>query len=131
MKQKALTAITALMLAFSAVSCGNDDEKNQVRVAYGESTRTTAEAEMEEETTAPAETEEENEEIIEMPDVTGMKAELAEDILRMLGLESETEDLPDADIEQGCVIKSEPVADTEVKTGEKVKLYISTGANAD
>lgn len=130
MKSKALLAATALILSLSAVSC-NDKKKNPPETAYGESVRTTAAADTKEETTASGtETETVSAETIEMPDITGMKADLAEDLLRMLGLEYETVNSPDAEIQQGFVIKTEPEADTEIKTGEMVTVYVSTGADA-
>ena len=127
MNKKALLATIALILALSAVSCGKDDNENSVRVAYGESTRTTATEEAEENTTEEVS----DMETVEIPDVTNMHSDLAKDQLAQLGLECEIIETANIEIPPGYVISTEPEAKTEVNKGETIILYVSTGVDGN
>lgn len=127
MNYKALMAAAAV-LAFSAVSCGNGNKKSPPETDYGEVTRTIAAADTTPEETTANTTEtlsSGKEETVIMPDLTGISSELAQDMLRMLELECEIKNQSDSEVNQGCVISSDPEPDTEVNTGETIILYVS------
>ena len=127
MNNKAIMVTTALILALSAVSCGNDDVENSANITYQETTSTTTTEEKEEETTAE---EISDVETVEMPDVTNMHSGLAKDQLAVLGLECEIRETENIEITPDYVISTEPEAGTEVQKGETVVLYVSTGIDA-
>ena len=154
MNNKTILVTTALVLALSAVSCGNDDVENSANITYQETTSTTTTEEKEEETTVEnsasityeettdttiVEEEKEEEttaeeisdvETVEMPDVTNMHSGLAKDQLAVLGLECEIRETENIEITPDYVISTEPEAGTEVQKGETVVLYVSTGIDA-
>ena len=65
-----------------------------------------------------------------MPDVVGSKREIAEKILENqdMDLEVVVEEVFDSTVESGLVVRSEPEKNETLKTGQKVTLYISKGA---
>lgn len=65
-----------------------------------------------------------------VPDVANKTIIEAEKILKEKGFEvlAETEEASDSEIEEGKVIKTNPIAGRSVKKGTQIKLIISTGA---
>lgn len=68
--------------------------------------------------------------MVKVPNLTGFARELAQDQLKQRGLEYEIENSASAEVQQGYVIKTEPEADTEVKKGETIVLYVSMGVDS-
>lgn len=114
MNFKALLTATAAILALSAVSCKSDSAKSPPEVDYAEAVRTTASTSVQE-----------GKETVTMPDVSGMTSALAQDMLRMLGLECEIKNSSSDKVQPGYVIRTEPEPDTEVKKGETITIYVS------
>ncbi|MCR5731207.1 MAG: Stk1 family PASTA domain-containing Ser/Thr kinase [Ruminococcus sp.] len=65
----------------------------------------------------------------EVPKCTEMNQEMAKDQLNIRGLKFEIKQQPDANVEKGYVIKTEPKEGTVVHKGSKVILYVSMGPN--
>lgn len=70
-------------------------------------------------------------ETTEVPDVTNMNQALAEDQLKMRGLEAEIKTQSDPNIKENNVIKTEPKAGEQVHKGSKILVYVSMGANLE
>ncbi|HGF7600221.1 TPA: Stk1 family PASTA domain-containing Ser/Thr kinase [Enterococcus hirae] len=66
---------------------------------------------------------------VEIPDVSGLSEASARDTLAKAKLEAatKTEEIPDEQIEEGDVVKTDPAAGTTVKQNREVTLYVSTG----
>lgn len=66
---------------------------------------------------------------VEIPDVSGLSEASARDTLAKAKLEvaTKTEEIPDEQIEEGDVVKTDPAAGTTVKQNREVTLYVSTG----
>ena len=64
-----------------------------------------------------------------MPNVVNKTQEMAMNILdsQKLDLDITIEEVFDSDMEKGKVIKTEPASGEQLKTGQKVKLYVSKG----
>ena len=64
-----------------------------------------------------------------MPNVVKEQKTMAVNILELQGLELEYvfEEMYDSEVEEGCVIKTEPERGGKLQTGQTVKLYISKG----
>jgi eukaryotic-like serine/threonine-protein kinase len=69
---------------------------------------------------------------VEIPDVAGMELEEAEHELEQLGFViGDTIEMPDDEIEEGLVIRTDPKAGRLYKEGTTVDLYVSTGKDAE
>lgn len=69
---------------------------------------------------------------VEVPDVSGMEVEDAEEELEKLGfVVGDTIEMPDEEIEEGLVIRTDPKAGRLYKEGTTVDLYVSTGAETE
>jgi serine/threonine-protein kinase len=66
-------------------------------------------------------------EIIVLPDVTDMTERDATATLTDLGLRVTVNEEFDADVAEGTVIRTDPVADTEVQSGDFILLVVSLG----
>ena len=66
-------------------------------------------------------------EMTKMPKVIGMKFEEAENELKNSNLQIEKIDKISKTVEKEIVIEQEPAEGTELKSGEKVKVYVSIG----
>ena len=66
---------------------------------------------------------------IQMPDVVKRNIDTAKTLLDMQGLDLkfETKGEDSLEVDEGCVIRTEPAAGKLVKTGDTVILYVSTG----
>ncbi|HRX60209.1 MAG TPA: PASTA domain-containing protein [Candidatus Competibacter sp.] len=66
--------------------------------------------------------------VVKVPDVTGLSAEAARSVLQTAGLTvGNTLTQPDPSTPSGNVIKTDPVAGTQVEAGSAVDLIVSTG----
>lgn len=70
-------------------------------------------------------------ETTEVPDLFEMNSALAEDQLRMRGLEAQIITQSDPNVRENCVIKTEPKAGEQVQKGTKILVYVSMGANLE
>ena len=64
-----------------------------------------------------------------MPDLTGKPLEQATKILKDQNLELDIQPKEEfnSDVEEGCVIRTDPVSGTELKTGDTIIIYFSKG----
>lgn len=67
---------------------------------------------------------------IEMPDLFEMSYEKASELLEQKGLKVEQKTEESSIVEDGAVIRQEPVKGTKLDKGDKVVLYVSTGSGA-
>ena len=67
---------------------------------------------------------------VAVPDVSGMSEALAAATLRAKGFEVQIEHLPHESVEMGKVIKTSPMATTNLFPGNTVTMYVSQGAGA-
>lgn len=66
-------------------------------------------------------------EMIKVPKIIGMEYEEAEEEIKKYNLQAEKIDKVSKTVEKGIVIEQEPAENTEIKAGEKVKIYVSCG----
>lgn len=66
-------------------------------------------------------------EMTKVPKIIGMEYEEAEEEIKKYNLQAEKIDKVSKTVEKGIVIEQEPVENTEIKAGEKVKIYVSCG----
>ncbi|NYD54025.1 serine/threonine-protein kinase [Microbacterium pseudoresistens] len=64
----------------------------------------------------------------EVPDLSGMSYERAESTLDELGLTAARINEANAEVTEGNVVRSDPTAGSRIEKGQKVTLYVSTGA---
>tara|TARA_B100000378_G_scaffold253761_1_gene229881 strand:- start:56 stop:1759 length:1704 start_codon:yes stop_codon:yes gene_type:complete len=62
-----------------------------------------------------------------VPDVTGMTFERAEETLAALDLVAAEKSQSSADVAEGNVIRTDPVAETSVNPGQEIDVFVSTG----
>ncbi len=62
-----------------------------------------------------------------VPKIIGMEYEEAEEEIKKYNLQAEKIDKVSKTVEKGIVIEQEPAENTEIKAGEKVKIYVSCG----
>ena len=65
---------------------------------------------------------------LEVPNLTDMTYDRAASTLQGMGLTPTRVDQSNAEVAPGNVFRSDPVAGTQVETGQNVTLYVSTGA---
>ncbi|WP_067838718.1 Stk1 family PASTA domain-containing Ser/Thr kinase [Amphibacillus sediminis] len=68
---------------------------------------------------------------VDIPDLEGELFEDAEDLLRELGLEVEREDVHSEEIETDHVVRTDPSADSSVKVGSTVTVFVSLGPETE
>lgn len=66
-------------------------------------------------------------EMTKVPKIIGMEYEEAEEEIKKYNLQAEKIDKVSKTVEKGIVIEQEPAENTEIKAGEKVKIYVSCG----
>ena len=66
-------------------------------------------------------------EMTKVPKIIGMEYEEAEEEIKKYNLQAEKIDKVSKIVEKGIVIEQEPAENTEIKVGEKVKIYVSCG----
>ena len=66
-------------------------------------------------------------EMTKVPKIIGMEYEEAEEEIKKYNLQAEKIDKVSKTVEKGIVIEQEPAENTEIKVGEKVKIYVSCG----
>ena len=68
-----------------------------------------------------------------MPDVVGSKKDVAQKILtdQNLALDIVVEEIYDSTVAAGNVVRTEPKSEEELKTGQKVTLYVSKGQHLE
>lgn len=66
-------------------------------------------------------------EMTKVPKIIGMEYEEAEEEIKKYNLQAEKIDKVSKNVEKGIVIEQEPAENTEIKAGEKVKIYVSCG----
>lgn len=66
-------------------------------------------------------------EMTKVPKIIGMEYEEAEEEIKKYNLQAEKIDKVSKTVEKGIVIEQEPTENTEIKAGEKVKIYVSCG----
>lgn len=66
-------------------------------------------------------------EMTKVPKIIGMEYEEAEEKIKKYNLQAEKIDKVSKTVEKGIVIEQEPAENTEIKAGEKVKIYVSCG----
>ena len=66
-------------------------------------------------------------EMTKVPKIIGMEYEEAEEEIKKYNLQAEKIDKVSKTVEKGIVIEQEPAENTEIKAGEKVKIYVRCG----
>lgn len=64
---------------------------------------------------------------VTVPDLSGKAREDAETSLAQLGLTAKVAEIPDENVDSGLVIRTDPVASTQVAAGATVTVYVSMG----
>ncbi len=64
---------------------------------------------------------------VTLPDLAGKTGEDAQTALAQLGLTAKVAQIPDDNVDSGLVIRTDPVASTQVASGSSVTVYVSSG----
>lgn len=116
--KKRLAAVLALLSIVSLTACGNSEKSESVGVEESTTAAT--------ESTAPAETEP----ALKVPDIIGVDESSAKNVLSAMGIIPAVEYGYTNDVETGCVYNTSPAVGAGINMGEKVKIYVSEGAES-